>query len=98
MKQLFAVIHLRGPAWNSSSPLEGQEDWVPHKDFVNALHAEGFVLLAGPLEGTSNVLLIVRADNAEQIRSRIAQDPWIQKDLLRFSVVAPWTLRIGSLD
>jgi uncharacterized protein YciI len=98
MQQIFAVIHLRGPAWNSSSPLEGQVDWVPHKDFINALDAEGFLLLAGPLTGTSNVLLIVRAESADEIRSRIGEDPWIQKDLLRISVVAPWDLRVGALD
>jgi uncharacterized protein YciI len=64
---------------------------------MDGLHAEGLVLLAGPLEGTPNVLVVVRADNAEEIRSRLSEDPWMRNDLLRISVVAPWTLRIGSL-
>ena len=98
MKPLFAVIHLRGAAWDDARALEGQQDWASHAAFIDALHVEGFVLLAGPLEGTPNVLLIVRASNAEEIRSRLAEDPWIPKDLLRFSVVAPWTVRIGSIE
>ena len=58
----------------------------------------GFVLLGGPLEGTPNVLLIVHAEEAEDIRSRLAADCWARNDLLRTAEVAPWTLRLGSLE
>ena len=98
MKRLFAVIRSRGAAWNDSLPLEGQEDWRPHADFMNALHAEGFVAIGGPLEGTRDVLLIVRASDADEIASRLADDPWSGKDLLRTARIAPWTLRLGSLQ
>jgi len=56
------------------------------------------VLLGGPLEGTPNVLLIVHAEEAEDIRSRLAADCWARNDLLRTAEVAPWTLRLGSLE
>jgi len=98
MKRLFAVTRLRGPGWDHSRPLEGQEDWPSHAAFMDALQAEGFVLLGGPLEGTPNVLLIVRAEDAEEINSRLAEDCWTRKDLLRTIEVAPWTLRLGSLE
>ena len=98
MKRLFAVIRSRGAAWNDSLPLEGQEDWRPHADFMNALHAEGFVAIGGPLEGTRDVLLIVRASDTDEIASRLADDPWSGKDLLRTARKAPWTLRLGSLQ
>jgi hypothetical protein len=45
--RLFAVIRTRGPGWNDSRPLEGQEDWRRHADFMNAPLADGFVLPAG---------------------------------------------------
>jgi hypothetical protein len=44
VERLFAVIRSRGAAWNDSLPPEGQEDWRPNADFMNALHAEGFVV------------------------------------------------------
>lgn len=97
MERLFAVTRSRGVGWNNSRPMEDQEDWQSHAAFMNALEAEGFVLLGGPLEGTPNVLLIVRASDAEQIRSRLSRDPWTLNDLLRISQVVPWTLRLGSL-
>jgi uncharacterized protein YciI len=97
MERVFAVIRTRGAAWNQSRPLEEQEDWQSHAAFMNALKAEGFVLLGGPLEGSPDVLLIIRASDAQQIRSRLSADSWARKDLLRIAQVIPWTLRLGSL-
>ena len=65
MKRLYAITHTRGPAWDNSRPMEGQVEWHSHAAFMNALLAEGFVLVGGPLEGTPNVLLIVRAEDEE---------------------------------
>ena len=96
-KQLFAVIYSRGPAWENSRPMEQQQDWHVHAAFMDALVADSFVLLGGPLEGTLRVLLIVRADNEDHIRTRLSDDSWIKNDLLRIAEVTPWTLRLGSL-
>jgi len=98
MKPLFAVIRVRGAAWDQSLPLEAQPAWPAHAAFMNGLEAEGFVVLGGPLEGTSEVLLIVRAENDAEVRSRLAADPWSGSDLLRVARTAPWTLRFGSLE
>jgi uncharacterized protein YciI len=95
--RLFAVTLSHGPAWNSSQPLEGQDGWVEHADFMDRLEHEGFVVLGGPLEGASGALLIVRATSADEIESRLAEDPWSHLDLLRTASIVPWTLRLGSL-
>jgi hypothetical protein len=97
MKPLFAVIRSRGRAWQDSRPLEGQQDWDAHAAFMNALQSEGFVVLGGPLEGTRDALIIVRADTPDEIVDRLSTDPWTGRDLLRTSLIAPWTLRLGSL-
>jgi len=55
--------------------MEAQKNWRSHADFMNVLQADGFVLLGGSLEGTPDVLLIVRAESADQIRSRLSGDP-----------------------
>ena len=97
MKRLFAVIRSRGPAWQTSLGLEDQVGWATHAGFMDALQAEGFVALGGPLEGTPDVLLIVRAETPDEIIQRLESDPWSSTDLLRTKQVAPWTLRLGSL-
>jgi hypothetical protein len=95
--RLFVVMLVRGPAWNGSAPLEGQADWWAHADFMNGLRAEGFVLLAGPLEGSADVLQIVRAGSADEIAGRLAADPWVRDGRLAVVRIAPWDLRIGEV-
>jgi uncharacterized protein YciI len=98
MQQLFVVIRRRGPAWNASTSLEGQKDWDSHASFMDALAEEGFVVLGGPLEGTSDALLVIRAHTREEIESRLLADPWTTTDLLRTTQITPWTIRLGSID
>ena len=98
MTNLFAVIRTRGARWNDAEPLERQEDWRGHADFMNTLAAEGVVLLGGPLAGTRDVLLIARAENRQQVEARLAADCWTVKDLLRTLQITPWELRLGSVD
>jgi uncharacterized protein YciI len=78
--------------------MEGQTSWESHVSFMNALEEEGFVVLGGPLDGTADVLLVVRGSTPEEIASRLSADPWSASDLLRVSRIDPWTLRLGSLS
>ena len=64
---------------------------------MTALHRDGFVLLGGPLDGTPDVLLIARGDDADEIRARLADDSWTRNGLLRINQIVPWTLRLGTL-
>jgi len=97
MPRLFAVIRSRGPAWIAARPMEEQDEWPAHAAFMNGLHRDGFVLLGGPLEGTADVLLIARANDVDEIRSRLSADSWTRNGLLRIEQVVPWTLRLGAL-
>jgi uncharacterized protein YciI len=97
MESLYAVIRTRGPAWQDATPLESQPEWQSHASFMNALERERFVILAGPLEGTPDVLLVVRAHSPDAIRSRLDEDPWSTMDLLRVKQITPWDLRIGTI-
>ena len=98
MARLFAVTRSRGPAWNPERPMEEQEDWRAHAVFMNTLHRDGFILLGGPLDGTLDVLLIARANDEDEIRSRLAEDCWTRNGLLRIEQIVPWALRLGKLD
>ena len=96
-QRLFAVTRKRGPAWDGARPMEDQPGWRAHADFMNGLHAEGLIIAGGPLEGTSEVLFAMRADSADEIASRLAEDPWVLDGHLELVRIAPWTLRLGSL-
>ena len=93
---LFAIIRTRGRSWLSDPGLEAQQHWREHADFMNRLAEEGFIVLGGPLEGTRDVLLIVRAESAEAISQRLYSDPWTHLELLRILSITPWTVRLGT--
>jgi uncharacterized protein YciI len=96
-ERLFVVIRGHGAAWADSRSLEAQEDWEAHASFMDSLEQDGFVVLGGPLEGTDDALLVIRAGTEDEIVSRLAGDPWTRKDLLRISRIARWNLRLGAL-
>ena len=95
--KLFAVIRTRGPAWEPSLPLEGQGEWNAHARFMNGLEAQSIIVLGGPLEGTPDVLLVMRANSPEDAAGHLQNDPWTGLGLLRVERIMPWTLRLGSL-
>ncbi|MGH9867654.1 MAG: YciI family protein [Candidatus Polarisedimenticolia bacterium] len=77
--------------------MEQQADWAAHRSFMNSLVEEGFVVLGGPLEGTPDVLLVVRAATPDEAVSRLEEDPWTRHDLLRTTRAVRWELRLGTL-
>jgi uncharacterized protein YciI len=97
MQRIFLVTRSRGARRDEARPMEEQEEWRAHADFMNALAREGFVALGGPVDGTRETLLVVRASDEAQIHARLSTDPWTRNQLLRVSEIRPWTLRLGSI-
>ena len=96
-KSLFVVIRRYGPPYDPQKPLEAQLDWEGHRIFMNALEAEGLAHLAGPLEGTAEVLLVFRAQNEDEIDERLKADPWTRSGILSTVRIARWNLRLGEV-
>ena len=97
MKKLFVVVRSHGEPWQRSKRLEEQSAWMEHAAYMDALVAEGFVVLGGPLVGGDEALLIVRAEGRDEIERRMAEDPWTPLGMLYTSRIAEWELRLGEL-
>jgi uncharacterized protein YciI len=95
----FAVIREAGPAW-ADGGIYGQPGASEHAAFMNALADEGFILLAGPLAGTEHgrvrVLLIVNAEDEDEIHRQLADDPWIPTEQLVTVSIEPWQILVGA--
>ena len=91
------MLRTRGSNWDDSRSLEEQADWPAHATFMDALHAEGFVALVGPLEGTRDALAVIRAEDPAEIQQRLSADPWSRNGLLILKECWPWTIRLGTL-
>jgi len=74
-----------------------QAGWDEHAKYMDDLFDSGFVLFAGPLEGEREVLWIVNAESEEQIRGRMAQDPWAANGMLRPELIERWTVVLDAL-
>lgn len=97
MARWFAVLRTRGPKWDHARPLREQALWLEHAEFADGLEADGLIRLAGPLEDSSDVLLIVRGDDPVEIERRLAQDPWTPADMLATTWIRPWNVLMGAL-
>lgn len=92
--KIFAVIRTRGPVRQPSLSLEVQQEWPAHARFMNDLEVRGAVILGGPLDGTPGVLLVMRADSADEAAQHLQGDPWTALNLL---VVEKCLGRSGSV-
>ena len=97
MERAWVVLRTRGPAFDHAKRLEDQTDWAAHAAFMDALHEEGFAALVGPLEGTRDALLVLRASSEAEIVARLAADPWSKSGYLVTKQISPWQIRLGSL-
>lgn len=93
---LFLVTRTHGARWRAGRPLEEQEGWRAHADFINALEAKGWAVLGGPVHDTPDALLVVWAEGEDEIRRVLAEDPWTTGELLSTSAVHRWEIRIGA--
>lgn len=59
---------------------------------MDDLVADGFVVLGGPVGYDHGTLLLVESGDEQDVRARLADDPWVQSGLLRVGSVAPWLI------
>jgi hypothetical protein len=95
----FVVVNEQGPSWDTARTMREQAGWSEHAAFVNALVAEGFVVLAGPIGAGERhrALLLVHAPDEPTARIRLLEDPWMDSGILRLGAVEPFQL-LASQD
>ena len=93
----YVVRVERGGPWDWSLDMRKQAGWDEHAAFMDGLVDEGFVLLAGPLEGDRDVLWVVEAESEGALRARLAEDPWAANGMLRPIRIERWTVVLDGL-
>ncbi|HEY8814953.1 MAG TPA: YciI family protein [Candidatus Dormibacteraeota bacterium] len=94
----FVVRVERGGPWDWSRDMRKQAGWDEHAAYMDGLVAEGFLLLAGPLEGERDVLWVAEAESESAIRERMAEDPWAANGMLRPVRIERWTVVLDGLS
>ena len=96
MKKAFFAIVQRAEGWDGPKPPQEQAGFAGHAVYMHGLEDEGFIAMAGLLQDTFDVLFVLRADSAEEVRQRMAQDPWQQDGHTRLARVEEAQFRIGA--
>jgi uncharacterized protein YciI len=88
----FAVTIVHGPGWDESRGIREQRGWGEHAIFMDGLVVDGFILLGGPLGDHRQTMHVVEADSEDEIRRRLAEDPWAHEQLVEVGSIEPWSL------
>lgn len=57
---------------------------------------EGVIILGGPVGDGEHTLHAVEATNKDEIRARLARDPWAAAGLPQIGSIEPWALWLDS--
>ena len=98
MKNIFLAISSAGPNRDFSKGTREQLFWDEHAKFIDQLVADGFILMGGPLvnEGgmPQGALLIVNAEDENEVREKLKNDPWAEHGILKLESVKRWQIFI----
>jgi len=91
-KILFAVIRIKGQAWDSDKPLRMQTGWDEHAAFMDKLVDDEIIVLGGPLEEPGSSMVIFDAAGEGEIRKILERDNWTKINLLEIDEIKKWTI------
>ena len=95
----FALTLVHGPNWDASrGGIRDQVLWEEHAEFMDSLVADGVILLGGPVGDGNQTLHVTRADDEDDLRRRLAADPWARAQLLEVGSIEPWDLWLDHRD
>jgi hypothetical protein len=96
MKNTFVAISSAGPNRDPSKGTREQPFWDEHAGFIDRLVAEGFILMGGPLVDEGGSLLIVSAENENEVREKLKNDPWRDQGILKLESIKRWQIFIDA--
>lgn len=88
----FALILVHGPRWDDSLGIREQADWTGHAAFMDGLVIDGLILVGGPVGDGQQTMHVVEARDEEEVRRRLADDPWAHAGLLEVGSIQTWAL------
>ena len=94
MKNTFVVISSAGSNRDPSKSTRQQPLWDEHAAFIDQLVAGGFISMGGPFPDEGGSMLIVNADDENEVRMKLKDDPWMKHGVLNLESVKRWQIFI----
>lgn len=96
MKNTFVTISSVGANRDFSKSTREQRLWDEHAAFIDQLIADRFILMGGPLVDEGGAMLIVNADNEDEVREKLKKDPWFEHGILKLDSIKRWQIFIDE--
>jgi len=96
VKNIFVVISAASPNRDVSKDTREQPFWDEHAEFIDRLVAEGFILMGGPLVDEGGALLIVNAEDENEVSEKLKNDPWRDQGILKLESIKRWQIFIDA--
>ena len=96
MKNAFIAISSAGPNRDQSKDTREQPFWNEHAAFIDQLVDEGFILMGGPLVDEGGSLLIVNAEDENEVREKLKNDPSFERGILKLESIKRWQIFIDK--
>jgi uncharacterized protein YciI len=96
MKNVFLAISSAGPSRDFSKATREQAFWDEHAQFIDQLVDDGFILMGGPLVDEGGSLLIFKAQDENEVRQKLKNDPWAKHGILKLESVKRWEIFIDQ--
>jgi uncharacterized protein YciI len=86
------MISSAGPNREPSKGTREQPLWDEHAAFIDRLVHDGFILMGGPLVDEGGSLLIVNAEDENEVRDKMKNDPWLEQGILKLESIKRWQI------
>ena len=96
MKNTFMILWAPGPAWVPGKTVREQPYWAQHADFMDPLFENGTVVLGGPFADATGSLVVVEAENEQEVADLFARDPFVVHDIFALSLRKQWLLFLDA--
>jgi uncharacterized protein YciI len=96
MKNTFVMISSAGPNRDLSKGTREQPFWDEHAAFIDQLVDDGSILMGGPLVDEGGSLLVFNAEDENEVRDKMTNDPWAKQGILKLESVKRWQIFIDE--
>jgi len=96
MKNTFVILWAPGAAWAAGKTVREQAYWDEHAEFMDRLFEEGTVIMGGPFSDGTGSLVIVEAENIDEVATLFANDPFVVQEIFALRSLKQWQLFLDA--
>jgi uncharacterized protein YciI len=96
MKNTFVIFWAPGPAWTLGKTVREQAFWTEHAAFMDQLFENGTVIMGGPFSDGTGSLVLVEAEEENEIRTVFANDPFVVHKIFALDSLKKWQLFLDA--